>query len=316
MSGDVHVQFCERLGVRFPRATLPTILGWDHLRQKYVGYYRPGHPLTHEIDGIGVHRHVPTTGYSESDDFIHWTPTRIMLAPDHRDRMDYQYMQFTAGIYCDVYVGFLQIQQTHEQTWETFLLSSRDGFHWTWVDRHVPFLSFGMLGSYDAGYMTPSGPILHDSTIWVYYGAYLGAHGYDRHKRGKAGGDQPHMTIALATLPEDGWAGLLAGPNQGLLVSKPLIFKGSKLLVDVDASVPQSKPGAKMNFDECDIRVALADQSGGQIDGFTFERSTRILGSGKHEISWEDMDLSRLAGDPVRLRFEIRNACLLSLQFI
>ena len=296
-------------------ADASTVLGWDPRREKYVAYFRPAHPHAHEIDGFGHHRHIRCIGYAESDDFNTWTPTRIMLAPDHRDRVDYQYMQFTAGIYGEFYVGFLMLHQTHEQTWETFLLSSRDGFHWTWVDRHVPFLSYGELGRYDAGYMTPSGPILHDGTIWVYYGAFRGAHGYDPVKRGKARGDQPNMSIALATLPEDRWAGLLAGPSQGLLVTKPLIFKGSKLRLDIDASVPHGKPGKKLSFDDCEVRAAVVDQSGGPFEGFSFDRSTRILESGVHEVKWEGMDLARLEGDAVRLRLEMRNACLYSLQF-
>ena len=300
-------------GANFADAS--TVLGWDPKREKYVGYFRPGHPVAHEIDGIGRHRHIRTIGYSESDDFENWTPTRIMLAPDHLSRADHQFMQFTAGIYGDFYVGFLMLHQTHEQTWETFLLSSRDGFNWTWVDRHVPFLSYGELGSYDAGYMTPSGPILHDGTIWVYYGAFRGAHGYDPVKRGRAAGDQTNMTIALATLNEDRWAGLLAGPNQALLVTKPLIFKGTRLKLDIHASVPHGKPGGIPNFDECDVRAAISDQSGMLIDGFSFDRSTNIRESGIHEISWEGMDLRRLEGETVRLRLEMRNCCLCSFQF-
>ena len=35
-----------------------------------------------------------------------------------------------------------------------------------------------------------------------------------------------------------------------------------------------------------------------------------------HEITWEDADLSRLQGEAVRLRLEIRNACLYSIQFL
>ena len=67
-----------------------SVLGWDHLREKYVGYFRPGHPLAHEIDNIGQHRHIRTVGYAESDDFEDWTDTRMMLAPDTRDRVDHQ----------------------------------------------------------------------------------------------------------------------------------------------------------------------------------------------------------------------------------
>jgi hypothetical protein len=292
-------------------ADASSVLGWDPKRQKYVGYFRPGHPLSHEIDGIGRHRHIRTVGYAESDDFVHWTPTRIMLAPDDKDRVDTQYQYFTAGLCGEFYVAFLMVHKTHEQIWDTYLMSSRDGFHWTWVDRHEPFLGRGEIGSLDAGYMMPSGPIVHDGRIWIYYTGFSGAHSANPTKLG----DLDTMTINLATLPQDRWAGLLAGPNQGRITTRPFTFKGSRLLIDVDASTPQSIPTEVINFDECEVRAALVDQSGGPLEGFTFERSSRILQSGVHEMSWEGADLSRLQGEPVRLRLEMRSACLFSIQF-
>ena len=71
-----------------------------------------------------------------------------------------------------------------------------------------------------------------------------------------------------------------------------------------------------MNFDECEVRASITDQSGGQIEGFSFERSSQILESGVHEITWGDADLSQLEGKPVRLHLEIRSACLYSIQFL
>ena len=123
------------------------------------------------------------------------------------------------------------------------------------------------------------------------------------------------MTIRLATLPEDHWAGLLAGPDQARITTRPVIFKGNRLLIDVEASIPQSVPKEEMGFDECEVRAALADQSGAPIDGFSFVRSSSVLESGVHEIRWEGADLSRLQGEPVRLRLEMRSACLFSIQF-
>ena len=258
-----------------------------------------------------MHRHIRTIGYAESDDFIHWTPTRIMLAPDDDDRGDYQFGQFTAARCANFYVGLLMVHQTHEQTWGVFLLSSRDGFHWNWVDRHTPFLLRGEVGSYDAGYQSMCGAITNAGKHWLYYGAFSGAHSEVETRLGKS-----RMSIALATLPEDRWLGLLAGPDQGTLVTKPLLFRGSRLLVDLDASVPQSKPGARPNFDECDVRAELLDQSGGRIEGFTLESSTTLLESGRQEISWQGADLAALEGKPVRIRFAISCAALYSIQFV
>lgn len=291
-------------------ADAPMLFGWDRLKNKYVAYPRPGHPLAKEINGNGIHRHIRTIGYAESDDFIHWTPTRVMLAPDDEDRVDFQYGQFVAGMCGDFYVGFLMVHQTHEQTWGVYLLSSRDNFHWTWVDRHTPFMVRGEVGAYDAGYQDMSGPITHAGKHWLYYGAFSGAHGEDN-RFGRS-----TVSIAMATLPEDRWVGLLAGPDQATIVTRPMIFAGSKLLIDIDASNPQDRGKTRRNFDECELKAQLLDQSGGVIEGFTLERSKTLLESGKHEMSWEGADLSRLAGKPVRLRLAQRNCALYSIQFV
>ena len=77
-----------------------------------------------------------------------------------------------------------------------------------------------------------------------------------------------------------------------------------------------SKTSDGRGFDECEIRAALLDQSGGPLEGFTLERSKRVTEGGVQEISWQGADLQKLAGKPVRIRFEMRNAALYSIQFI
>jgi hypothetical protein len=292
-------------------ADAPTMLGWDPRISRYVYYPRPGHPIAREISGNGSHRHIRTVGYSVSDDFVRWSPTKLMLAPDEQDRVDSQYMQFTAGIDGDFYVGFLMVHQTHEQTWDTFLLSSRDGFHWNWINRKVPFLGRGEVGTYDAGYMTPSGPIVHGRQIYIYYGAFSGSHSFDTSRFGPN-----RLSIALATLPANRYLGLLAGPDRAIIATRPLIFRGSRLMVELQASLPDSKTASGTGFDECDVRAALLDQSGGTIEGFTVERSTRLNESGRHELVWEGAHVGRLEGKPVRIRFELRNAALSCIQFV
>jgi hypothetical protein len=282
----------------------PTMLGWDPLRQKYVAYYRPGPPI--------YKRKLRSIGYSESDDFVHWTDTKLMLAMDADDRVDYEYMQFTAGIHGDFYVGFLMMYEKHEQTWSTYLLSSRDGFHWTWVDRHVPFLGRGEIGSYDAAYQTPCGPIIHDGKIWIYYGAFRIAHSYLPSKFGT----HDIMTIALATLPVDRYAGLLGGNEPGgTVLTHSLQFKGSKLMLDFDASLtmqrylPEDPRSSR-------VRAAVLDESGRSLDAFALDRCRPLYGHGRQEMVWPNANLAQLAGKPVRLLLQIQNAALYSLQFV
>ncbi|MFN0196952.1 MAG: hypothetical protein ACKVT0_09405 [Planctomycetaceae bacterium] len=286
----------------------PTMLGWDSLKKKYVAYYRPGAPI--------YTRRMRTIGYSESDDFEHWTDTRLMLAMDDLDRVDYEYMQFTVGVHGDFYVGFLMIYEKHEKTWNTYLLSSRDGFHWTWVDRNVPFLSRGEIGSYDAAYMTPCGPIVHDGKIWIYYGAFRTAHTFLPTKFGT----HDIMTIALATLPEDRYVGLLGSVDEnnepaGMVLTHPLRFAGNKLFLDFDSSTPmQQVPHDDPRH--CQIRAAIFDESGEKIEAFSLEKCTPLYDEGRHEMRWIGSELSQLEGQPIRLMLHIQNAALYSFQFV
>jgi len=186
-------------------ADSPTMLGWDDRIRKYVYYPRPGPPLATRIDGRGYHEspdrvnlnegQLRTIGYSTSDDFIHWSPTELMLAPDDFDRVDFQYYQMTTARDGDHYIGLMHMLQTHEQTFDIYLLTSRDGFRWNWIHRELPFLRRGEPGTFDDGYLTPSGPIVHQGQIWIYYGAYSGSHSVEPNKLGAN-----RMTIGLAKL--------------------------------------------------------------------------------------------------------------------
>lgn len=86
-------------------------------------------------------------------------------------------------------------------------------------------------------------------------------------------------------------------------------------MVDLDASSPQQQTTDGSGFDECEVRAALVDQSGGTIEGFTTDRSTTLRRSGVQEMVWQGASAGRLENKPVRIRFEFRNAALYSLQF-
>ena len=87
-------------------------------------------------------------------------------------------------------------------------------------------------------------------------------------------------------------------------------------MVEVQASLADSRTATGTGFDECEVRAALLDQSGGAIEGFTFDRSKRLTESGRQELSWQGAQVGRLEGKPVRLRFELRNAALSAIQFV
>ena len=71
----------------------------------------------------------------------------------------------------------------------------------------------------------------------------------------------------------------------------------------------------KGSFDDAEVRVALLDQSGGPIEGFSLDRCEPLFRSGFQEVKWTGQSVARLAGKQVRLRFELRNAGLYAFQF-
>ena len=131
------------------------IMGWDPRIRKYVAYLRAGRPYTQPQNGNMLR----SMGYATSDDFIHWSPMKLMLAPNHNDPPGMEYELFSAAYDPNTkfYIGLVHYRQFGNKS--IFLTSSRDGFRWTWIDRRVPFIPVGPAGSYDSARALPSGPI-------------------------------------------------------------------------------------------------------------------------------------------------------------
>ena len=85
-------------------------------------------------------------------------------------------------------------------------------------------------------------------------------------------------------------------------VTKPLTFTGSKLSLNIASRGP--------------TRVELQDAGGKPLPGFALDDCTAIVGDQiEQTVSWKGGSLSALAGQPVRLRFVLREADLYSFQF-
>ena len=100
----------------------------------------------------------------------------------------------------------------------------------------------------------------------------------------------------------DGFVSANAGAAGGTLTTKPVTFAGSKLSLNL-----ASKGGT---------RVELQDANGKPLPGFTSGDCTPIIGDFiDRRVSWKGGDVSALAGKPVRLRIELKDAALYSFQF-
>ena len=91
----------------------------------------------------------------------------------------------------------------------------------------------------------------------------------------------------------------------GELLTKPLVFDGNALVLNFSSSAAG------------DVRVEVQDARGFAIEGYALSDCHEVWGDDlARTVKWGDTtDVSKLAGQPVRLRFVIRDADLYSMQF-
>ena len=103
----------------------------------------------------------------------------------------------------------------------------------------------------------------------------------------------------------DGFASAHAPLSGGEILTKPLVFEGSKLILNFASSAAGS------------VRVEIQDAGGEPISDFSLADCQEIYGDSiERTVSWNaGDDLKRLAGRHVLLRFELKDADLYSFRF-
>lgn len=107
------------------------------------------------------------------------------------------------------------------------------------------------------------------------------------------------------TLRLDGFVSVNAPMKGGEIVTKPITFTGSKLLLNFATSAAGS------------IRVEIQDTEGRALSGFTQKNCEETYGDAiERQIAWTGgKELSSLAGKQVRLRFVMKDADLYAYRF-
>ena len=112
--------------------------------------------------------------------------------------------------------------------------------------------------------------------------------------------------LRRGTIRTDGFVSLHAPYSGGELVTKPLIFSGERLVLNLRTSAA----GA--------VGVEIQDRNGTPVDGYRLEQCEEFYGDEiAHVVSWEKgEDARRLRNRPVRLRMVLKDADLYSIQFL
>lgn len=238
-------------------------------------------------------------GISMSDSFQEWTFPVSILEPDAVDPPDTEfYHKEILCIYDNLYIAGLGVYHTDpdQDTMDIQLVTSRDGIQWRRAGERQVFLPVGPPGSFDSHMIMElaSGTLLIDDELWIYY---TGAN--DKHYA------QHQGAIGLARLPRDRFIALDSGNALGSMVTRPLVFEGSQLQLNLVA----------LNGGE--VRVEIQSPSGDTIPGYGFADCRPCYGDQlQYVVEWrEGTDLAHLQGQVVRLGFRIERARLYAFQF-
>jgi hypothetical protein len=113
-----------------------------------------------------------------------------------------------------------------------------------------------------------------------------------------------HRSGDRYVLRTDGFISLHAGATEGSWTTKPLTFTGGKLVLNFSTSAAGG------------IRVEVQKPTGEAIPGFALADCAVVYGDKiAGSPTWKGGDLSALAGQPVRLRFVMKEADIYSLRF-
>jgi hypothetical protein len=264
-----------------------------------------------------------------SEDLRHWTPdNRRVFAADEIDNLGMPpgspRMDFYAGhvskyteapdVYLALGAAFYYWKRTTSRigdahvpdnlfpaTLEVQLLTSRDGLHWSRTPGRRPFVRLGLRGTWWSRMVWPSDHIIRmGDSLWVFFSGYNVAHNKEQDLLPCDG------ARGRAELRLDGFISADAACTGGELITRPLVFAGGCLQLNMDTSAGGS------------VRVELQDATGRPVPGFGEAEANEINGNYlRATASWKRCsNVVGLAGKPIRLRFIMRSARLYSFQFV
>ncbi len=243
--------------------------------------------------------HLRLRTFSESEDLIHWSPTRFMMYPDRLDPPDRQIYCHVGFVYESMWVGVIQVMRYQTMGWkqtELCLSYSRDGRHWLRPYHREPFIPLGGPESWDADYSLPcyTAPLRVGDELFFYYGSSRNP------QRDKDPQGRWPIHTGLAKLRRDGFASLNAGDTPGQILTRPLTFKGKSLFVNADVADGGWVKAAALTRDSQPISGYALD------DAVPVSRDT-TLGS----ITWKSKKTLESPGDDhVRILIQLKNAKL------
>lgn len=298
----------------------------DPVSKKYFAYHRPlFNPKLKE--GEDIRRKV---ALSTSSDFQKWTPSEVILVPDAADntwrtrpQQATEFYTMCGFPYGKQWLGFVTVfritniltKTSKEQAkWDgpidVQLVTSSDGYHWQRCSDRTPIIPRGESGTFDGGLILGTAsqltPSPNGSERWLYYTGMNTTHGGTLAAK--------RLSLGRAAWPSDRFA-YLRTQGSGGLVTKTIHGEGKSLFLNMDAQKAGSSKGDngpkgdKVPHPAGVVRVALRDENGAAIPGYSLDDSTLLTGDSAHQpVTWANH--SRLPNRPIQIEIFAEDADL------
>lgn len=278
---------------------------WSETENCYLCYLRT------------VPENVRAIARATSPDFVHWTkPVQMKLGDTGTKPPENLYTNQTQPyfrapqIYIATAARFMQGRRVltdaqmkaegignacgwlKDDCSDAVLMSSRGGDHFdrtfmeAWIRPGMGPRNWVSRSNYPAWGIVPTGP--------AEMSVYLRRHNA-----------QQSSHVARYTLRTDGFVSVNVPYGGGQMLTKPFRFTGKQLFVNFSTSAAGG------------VRVEIQDAAGRPIPGFALTDAVELIGDEiERPVAWrQGSDVSRLAGQPIRLRFVMKEADLYAIQF-
>jgi predicted GH43/DUF377 family glycosyl hydrolase len=263
---------------------------YDPRREEYVLYCRAKHiyrTFRGDIRDTGESRRVARLASKEL--WTEWTgePQNILIPDELDEEQGFNcFYGMPTRIYGGMYFGSLWPFKMNTDI-HTELAYSRDGIAFARLPGRPKLIERGADGSWDDGMVFGGHQWIEvGDEWWLYYAGWDGPHGTRERTPG----------IGLVNVRKEGLVSMRGPPSGGVLVTRPMVWPGGKLLVNADAA------GGELRVRVCDGRRKV-------LSGFDYDDCQRLTSDGvASEVQWKEKSLEDLAGQTVRLEFLLTSA--------
>lgn len=262
---------------------------WAPTLNRYVAFTRDWEPRDWKRDSKGNIPAVRLVARIESEDFEHWSESKVVLRGLDDQHQIYEMPVFYYG---GVYLGLPVVYNSHDDRAHPELAWSKDTINWNRIEPGQPLIPCGEKGAYDWGCVYPAAyPLAGPDGIKLFYAGSDGLHFGER-----------RSYLALATLRPDGFAAASdASPDHaGTITTIPHLIDGhTQLQLTADTETAGS------------LQVAVIDGEGREI-----ARSEQMSGSfTSRPVVWQGGG-DVLPQGSLRLKFTLRLTRLYSYDLV